>query len=87
MNGDGKLDESDMAASILHADKELEEAQESLELLEAREKAKGDSDDDDDDDDDEEEEGECDNIQFHRTILCSMYSVVLNCCVLIPLHV
>ena len=55
MNGDGKLDESDMAASMLHADKELEEAQESLELLEAREKAKGEDTDDDDDDDDDDD--------------------------------
>ena len=52
MNGDGVVDAGDMAASMVQADKELEEAEGSLELLEARERAKGEGDDDDDDDGD-----------------------------------
>lgn len=65
MNGDGMVDASDMAASMLHEEKELEEAQGSLELKHHREKAKrkaekaekadGDENDDGDDDDDDEE--------------------------------
>ena len=63
MNGDGKLDESDMAASMLHADKELEEAQGSLELLEAREKANGEDDHDEDDDDDDNDDDHVFNLE------------------------
>jgi hypothetical protein len=56
MNGDGVVDAGDMAASMLHADKELEDAEGSLELLEARVKANiGGNDEDGDDDDDDDE--------------------------------
>jgi len=55
MNGDGMVDARDMEASMIKADKELEEAQWSLEIREAREKAAkkaaGDYEDDGDDDD------------------------------------
>jgi len=55
MNGDGVVDAGDMAASMLKSEKELEEAQGSLELKhhikKARKAAQGDNDDDDDDDD------------------------------------
>jgi hypothetical protein len=54
MNGDGRLDEGDMAASMLRADKELGEAEGSLELLEAREAARGEGDGDEGDDGDED---------------------------------
>jgi hypothetical protein len=55
MNKDGKLDENDMAASMLHSDKELEKAEGSLELLEARQKVNGENDGDEDDDDDDDD--------------------------------
>ena len=51
MNGDGVVDAGDMAASMLRADKELEDAEGSLELLEARVNANGGGNDEDDDDD------------------------------------
>merc|ERR1719453_103887 len=54
MNGDGVVDAGDMAASMLHSEKELEEAQGSLELKHHLEKAREKAEGDDDDDDDEE---------------------------------
>lgn len=51
MNKDGIVDADDMAVSMLQADRELEDAEDSLELLEARKRAEGDDDDSDDDDD------------------------------------
>ena len=58
MNGDGVLDESDMAASMLRADRELEEAEGSLELREARRREHQGDDNKDDGNDDDNDNGD-----------------------------
>ena len=70
MNGDGVVGAEDMEASMIRANKELEEAQWSLEIREAREKAakaaaNDDSDDDDEDDDDEDDDDRDDSHVFN----------------------
>jgi hypothetical protein len=58
MNSDGVVDEGDMAASMVKADRELEQAQGSLEMLEARKKTEGDDDDEEEEEEEEKEEEE-----------------------------